>query len=78
VKILLLKAETRYASWSSEDRCHEVAQLLRQVINEHKKQTQEHLSAKLRKAEQDGDDATALQLRTQLNTLIKEITRGQR
>jgi DNA primase len=78
VKILLLKAETRYASWSSEDRCHEVAELLRQVINEHKKQTQEHLATQLRKAEQDGDDATALQLRTQLNTLIKEITRGQR
>lgn len=78
VKILLLKADTRYADWSDQDRIFESARLLRQVVNEHKKQTQETLTAQLRDAETIGDDARATELRMQLNTLIKEITRGQR
>jgi DNA primase len=78
VKILLLKADTRYADWSDQDRYFETARLLRQVANEHKKQTQEQLTNQLREAENAGDDAKAAELRTQLNTLIKEITRGQR
>lgn len=78
VKILLLKADTRYVDWSDEDRYFETARLLRQVANEHKKQTQEKLTQQLREAESAGDDAQALTLRGQLNTLIKEITRGQR
>ena len=78
VKILLLKADTRYVDWSDQDRYFETARLLRQVANEHKKQTQEQLTQQLREAESSGDDARATILRGQLNTLIKEITRGQR
>jgi hypothetical protein len=78
VKILLLKAETRYADWNDQDRYFESARLLRQVVNEHKKQKQSQLTNQLREAEAAGDDAKATELRMQLNTLIKEITRGQR
>ncbi len=78
VKILLLKAESRYADWNDKDRYFESARLLRQVVNEHKKQTQGQLTNQLREAEAAGDDARAMELRMQLNTLIKEITRGQR
>lgn len=78
VKILLLKAEARYAGWSEQDRYFEAARLIRQVENEHKKQTQEQLTNELREAERDGDDEKATSLRSRLNELIKEITRGQR
>lgn len=78
VKILLLKAEARYADWSEQDRYFEAARLIRQVTNEHKKQTQEQLTNQLREAESSGDDEKAAQLRTQLSVLIKEIPRGQR
>jgi DNA primase len=78
VNILLLKADTRYADWSDQDRLFETARLLRQVANEHKKQTQERLTNELREAENSDDDERAMKLRMQLNTLIKEITRGQR
>ncbi|HMH70467.1 MAG TPA: DNA primase [Candidatus Saccharimonadales bacterium] len=78
VKILLLKADTRYADWDDKDRYFETARLLRQVENEYKKQKQEQLTKQLRIAESNDDDALAETLRTQLNTLIKEITRGQR
>lgn len=78
VKILLLKAEARYADWNEQDRYFEAARLIRQVANEHKKQTQEQLTNQLREAESSGDDEKAAQLRTQLSVLIKEIPRGQR
>jgi DNA primase len=78
VKILLLKADARYADWNDQDRYFETARLLRQVANEHKKQTQETLTNQLRDAENNGDDEKATELRAKLNTLIKEITRGQR
>ena len=78
VKILLLKADARYADWSEQDRYFEAARLIRQVVNEHKKQTQEQLTNQLREAESSGDDEKAAQLRTQLSVLIKEIPRGQR
>lgn len=78
VKILLLKADARYADWNDQDRYFETARLLRQVTNEHKKQKQEQLTRLLREAEASDDDVKAIELRTQLNTLIKEITRGQK
>lgn len=78
VKILLLKADARYADWNDQDRYFETARLLRQVTNEHKKQTQEHLTNQLREAENRGDDEAASKLRAQLSILIKEISRGQR
>lgn len=78
VKILLLKADERYVDWNDQDRYFETARLLRQVTNEHKKQKQEELTRLLREAENSDDAIKATELRTQLNTLIKEITRGQR
>lgn len=78
VKILLLKADARYADWDDQDRYFETARLLRQVINEHKKQQKEVLTQALREAEAADDDAKAASIRSELNTLIKEITRGRR
>lgn len=77
VKILLLKAETRYADWSENDRYFETARLLRQVENEHKKQTRDELTNQLRDAEATGDEPKAEKLRVELNQLIKEIARGR-
>lgn len=78
VKILLLKADARYADWNEQDRYFEAARLLRQLENEHKKQTQAALTNQLREAESRGDDETATELRAKLSVLIKEIARGQR
>ncbi len=78
VKILLLKADARYADWNDQDRYFETARLLRQVTQEHKKQQKDLLTSQLRDAETIGDEMMAIQLRTQLHELIKEITSGQR
>lgn len=78
VKIVLLKADTRYASWSAQDRSLETARLLRQVITEHKKQQKEILDRQLKEAEDEDDDEKADSIRTQLATLIKEIHSGRR
>lgn len=78
VKIVLLKADTRYSEWSERDRYFETARLIRQIENEHKKQTREQLIDELRIVESAGDEARALEIRMKLNTLIKEIARGQR
>ena len=78
VKILLLKADTRYAAWSDKDRYVEAARLLRQVTTEHKQHQKDQLTDQLRAAEAAGDDATASAVRTELHRLIKEITRARR
>lgn len=72
VKIVLLKAETRYEGWSEQDVSLDVAKLLRRVETEYKKQTKEQLIEELRHAEADGDDKAADELRTKLHNLIKE------
>ena len=72
VKIIQLKAETRYDGWSEQDSSLEVAKLLRQVQVEHKKKTKDQLIHELRDAETSGDDATAERLRAELLALIKE------
>ena len=77
VKIILLRADTRYAEWDSNDRYFETARLLRQIEHEYKKQTRDQLIVELRSAEASDDEATADQLRKRLNTLIKEIARGK-
>ena len=77
VKILLLKADMRYADWNDQARYFETAELLRQVITEHKKQLKEQLTHQLRDAEELGEDTRATELRGQLNELIKEISRGR-
>lgn len=76
VKILLLRADNRYATWTDQDRTREVAQLLRQLITEHNKDKRDQLIAKIHDAETEGNDALADSIRTELNTLIKEIKHG--
>jgi len=78
VKILLLKADARYADWNDQDRYFETARLLRQVAREHKKKQKDLLTEQLRDAETLGDDAKASEIRGQINKLIKEIQSGQR
>ncbi len=78
VKILLLKADARYADWNDQDRYFETARLIRQVANEHKKKQKDILTEQLRDAETLGDDIRANEIRGQLNKLIKEIQSGQR
>ena len=76
VKILLLRADTRYAAWDAKDRALEVARLLRQCITEHNKLKREQLIAELRDAEDQGDDKRSHVIRAELNKLIKEIKHG--
>ena len=76
VKILLLRADTRYAAWDAKDRALEVARLLRQCITEHNKLKREQLIAELRDAEDQGDDERSHAIRAELNRLIKEIKHG--
>jgi DNA primase len=78
VKILLLKADYRYADWNDQDRYFETARLLRQVMNEHKKKQKDILTEQLRDAETLGDDAKSNEIRGMINKLIKEIQSGQR
>ena len=78
VKILLLRAEARYADMNPTERVYETARLLRQIEYEHKKQRQLELIEELRSAESSGDEQKAAELRITLNTLIKEMPRGKR
>ena len=72
VKLIQLKAETRYDGWSEQDSSLEVAKLLRQTEVEHKKKTKDRLITELREAEASGDDSNAERLRAELYALIKE------
>lgn len=78
VKILLLKADTRYGSWSEKDRYRETARLVRLTITEHKQTQKDALTRALRKAEDAGNEEEALKLRQSLNELIKETSRAKR
>ncbi len=73
VKIVQLRAETRYDGWSDSDMSLEVAKLLRRTTREHKKQTSQQLIRELRDAELAGDESRSNELRSQLHKLIKEI-----
>ena len=72
VKIVQLRAETRYDGWSEHDVSLEIAKLLRQTEVEHKKQNKNQLIVRLREAESSGDETLAHELRGQLSKLIKE------
>lgn len=76
VKIVELKAETRYGTWTDSDVQLEAARLLRLLTKEQQKRTTETLLTELRRAEADGDEARAKELRVQLSQLIKETARG--
>lgn len=78
VKIVLLRADERYVGMDSTKRYYEAARLLRQIENEHKKQTKDTLDIKLREAESTGNESMANELRIEINKLIKEIARGKR
>lgn len=78
VKILLLRADARYADWNDEDRYVETARLLRQVTTEYKKKQKDILTEQLRDAETVGDDDAAAAIRGRINNLIKEIQSGQK
>ena len=78
VKIVLLRAEERYATFDSNERYYEAARLIRQMKHEHNKQQKEQLVIQLREAEADGNESKANDLREQLNVLIKETTSGKR
>lgn len=78
VKILLLKADARYADWNDIDRRQETARLLRQVVNENRQKQKDILTKQLRDAEDLGDDIKANEARNQLNKLIKEMQSGKR
>ncbi len=78
VKILLLKADSRYGEWSDEDRYFEAARLVRLTITEHKQTQKDALTKSLREAEDIGNDDEALRLRQALNELIKEMPRAKR
>jgi DNA primase len=78
VKILLLKADTRYGEWDDKDRYHEAARLVRLTIIEHKQKQKDALMNALRQAEDIGNEAEALRLRQALNELIKEMPRAKR
>ena len=76
VKMLVLRAETRYGSWESNELPLEAARLLRLIKTEHNKIKRDNLISKLREAEEQQDDAAANELRNQINTLIKEMKHG--
>jgi len=78
VKILLLRADARYADWNDQDRYFETARLIRQVQTEYKKKQKDLLTNQLRDAETIGDDAKAKELRELINNFIKEIKSGQK
>jgi len=73
-----LRADERYIKLDSNERYYETARLIKQMKQEHMKQTRDTLTAELREAESNGDDARAMQLLVQLNELTKEIARGKR
>ncbi len=76
VKIVLLRGETRYATWTPDERSLEAARLLRQMTTEHMKQKRQFLTSELRTAEDEQNDERAQEIRAELNTLIKEMRHG--
>lgn len=72
VKILQLQADTRYASWSSQDRYFEAVELVKRLKKEHLKKQKDTLMHQLRQTQESGQVAQARELMQQLNNLIKE------
>jgi len=73
VKILLLRADARYAGWSDQDCRNEASRLIRRIKDEYKKQKKELLTDALRDAEDVGDDAKTRELLKKIQALNKEI-----
>lgn len=78
VKIVQLKAETRYSEHAAQERMNEASHLVGQIKLQHVKQKKLALTNLLRTAEAGGDEAEVMRLRSELNDLIKEeYTRGK-
>lgn len=78
VKIVQLKAETRYSEHAAQERMNEASHLVGQIKLQHVKQKKLALTNLLRTAEAGGDEAEVMRLRNELNDLIKEeYTRGK-
>lgn len=77
VKIIVLKAETRYADWDSQQRFYEAAELLRHSKIQHIKQQKHTLQTALRDAEKADDGVQVAQILSKITSLDKEITRGR-
>ncbi len=78
VKIVMLKAEVRYAAWNSQDRYYEAAKLIRNIQNEQMKKRKEELTTELRQAENEADETRTKQLQKELNVIIKELGSAQK
>ena len=72
VKIVQLKAETRYADTSAKERLSEAIWLIGQIKQQHLKSKKIELAVRLREAESTGDETATNQLVSELNELIKE------
>lgn len=72
VKIVLLKAETRYQALGGQDRLVEAVSLVRQVKQQHRTRQKQQLIEALRQAESVHDETESDRLRAALNALIKE------
>lgn len=78
VKIVQLKAETRYNEHTAQERTNEASHLVGQIKQQHLKQKKTALTTQLRAAEVSGEETEILRLRNELNSLIKEEhTRGK-
>ena len=78
VKIVLLKAETRYEERTAQDRLDEAETLVRHIKQQQLKQKKEYLMGELRAAEVESNESDMTRLRGELNELIKEQTRAKR
>ncbi len=72
VKIVLLKAETRYQSLDGQNRLVEAVSLVRQLKQQNRTRKKQHLTEALRQAESVHDETEIDRLRAALNVLIKE------
>jgi len=72
VKIVQLKAETRYSDQPTQELRNEAAHLVGQIKQQHLKQKKATLTDLLRHAEAGDDEAGMSRLRSELNDLIKE------
>jgi DNA primase len=73
VKVVLLKADARYGTWSAQDRYIEAAKLVRDVKTEHLKSKKNQLTEELRAAEAAHNEAEIARLMSEVNTIIKEL-----
>lgn len=79
VKIVQLKAETRYGERTAQERANEASHLTQQIKQQHVKQKKLQLTGLLRDAEVAHDESEIARLRFELNDIIKEEnTRGKK